>query len=234
MADHSLPQIINREEARAAGLNRFFTGKKCRKGHLAERRVSSGHCMVCLNKNKMVSHHRHKTETNTRRRSKHAANPERIRELDRSRHAVNPERKREADRRRYLRDKKKRRQLALKWRAENPERNKELARVGTKRWRVKHPEKAREGWHKRRARERNARGSFSAADLREIRKLQRNRCARCRKSLKHKKAHVDHIIPLAKGGTNDRTNIQLLCAPCNLTKAARDPIDDARRLGRLL
>ena len=30
--------------------------------------------------------------------------------------------------------------------------------------------------------------------------------------------HFDHIIPLEKGGTNDPTNFQLLCANCNLTK----------------
>lgn len=30
--------------------------------------------------------------------------------------------------------------------------------------------------------------------------------------------HFDHIIPLEKGGTNDATNFQLLCADCNLSK----------------
>jgi len=30
--------------------------------------------------------------------------------------------------------------------------------------------------------------------------------------------HFDHIIPLEKGGTNDATNFQLLCAKCNLSK----------------
>jgi hypothetical protein len=32
--------------------------------------------------------------------------------------------------------------------------------------------------------------------------------------------HVDHIVPLERGGTNDPTNLQLLCEPCNLKKAA--------------
>lgn len=30
--------------------------------------------------------------------------------------------------------------------------------------------------------------------------------------------HFDHIVPLEKGGTNDATNFQLLCANCNLAK----------------
>lgn len=30
--------------------------------------------------------------------------------------------------------------------------------------------------------------------------------------------HFDHVIPLEKGGTNDATNYQLLCATCNFSK----------------
>jgi hypothetical protein len=30
--------------------------------------------------------------------------------------------------------------------------------------------------------------------------------------------HFDHIVPLSLGGTNDPTNFQLLCKPCNLKK----------------
>ena len=32
---------------------------------------------------------------------------------------------------------------------------------------------------------------------------------------------VHHIVPLAKGGQNDLTNVQLLCASCNLAKGDR-------------
>nr|URJ56600.3 HNH endonuclease signature motif containing protein [Paenibacillus polymyxa] len=33
--------------------------------------------------------------------------------------------------------------------------------------------------------------------------------------------HIDHIVPLDMGGTNDPTNFQLLCSTCNLSKGAR-------------
>jgi hypothetical protein len=36
--------------------------------------------------------------------------------------------------------------------------------------------------------------------------------------------HYDHIVPLAEGGLNDVSNLQLLCAGCNLKKGSRtDP-----------
>jgi len=39
-------QIITRKEARAKGLKRYFTGKPCKHGHVAERFVS-GPCVEC-------------------------------------------------------------------------------------------------------------------------------------------------------------------------------------------
>lgn len=30
--------------------------------------------------------------------------------------------------------------------------------------------------------------------------------------------HVDHIVPLARGGTDDETNLQTLCASCHARK----------------
>lgn len=32
---------------------------------------------------------------------------------------------------------------------------------------------------------------------------------------------VDHIVPVSKGGTDDRANLQTMCRPCNSRKGAR-------------
>jgi len=83
--------------------------------------------------------------------------------------------------------------------------------------------------HARRARMSNASGSFTAADIEAIRKAQGNRCYLCGKSLKSG-YHVDHFIPLSKGGTNDPGNLRLACPKCNLSKGSKHPSE----LGRLL
>ncbi len=40
--------IVTRAEAKAVGLKRYFTGKPCPKGHVAERYTDKGSCLACL------------------------------------------------------------------------------------------------------------------------------------------------------------------------------------------
>jgi len=51
----------------------------------------------------------------------------------------------------------------------------------------------------------------------------RGRCTRCNKDLSGlinitSDKNYDHIVPIARGGVNDVTNLQLLCEDCNLKK----------------
>jgi hypothetical protein len=43
-----MTDIITRDADRAAGLNRFYTGKPCRHGHVVERYVIGGGCRECM------------------------------------------------------------------------------------------------------------------------------------------------------------------------------------------
>tara|TARA_R110001583_G_scaffold169768_1_gene322850 strand:- start:254800 stop:255279 length:480 start_codon:yes stop_codon:yes gene_type:complete len=40
-------EVISREEAKAQGLRRYFTGEPCRQGHLSERYVIGKRCVEC-------------------------------------------------------------------------------------------------------------------------------------------------------------------------------------------
>jgi 5-methylcytosine-specific restriction protein A len=46
-------------------------------------------------------------------------------------------------------------------------------------------------------------------------------CRSCGKTHKTVKLQIDHIIPLAKGGSNDMSNLQTLCSECNQQKSDR-------------
>lgn len=95
------------------------------------------------------------------------------------------------------------------------------------------PEKFAAANRRRRARLRNAAGSHTAEQIKALHLYQKGRCPVCRSSLKHG-YHVDHVNPLSKGGSDDISNIQLLCPPCNLNKSAKDPIEFMRERGYLL
>ncbi len=67
---------ISREEATASGLARFFTGKPCRNGHIAERLVSNYDCLICLaerSRRRRAEHPREKQAINRRYYAKNAA-----------------------------------------------------------------------------------------------------------------------------------------------------------------
>jgi 5-methylcytosine-specific restriction endonuclease McrA len=117
------------------------------------------------------------------------------------------------------------RENTRKWHAAHPE--------VVKNWRKANPEAFRAQTQTRHARMANAEGRHTADELKALFQRQHGKCAYCSKSIRNG-YHVDHVIPLARGGSNWITNISLACARCNLTKSAADPIEFARRNGKLL
>lgn len=117
---------------------------------------------------------------------------------------------------------------ATEWAKLNPEKRKQIAA----KWRTDNPEASRATVRNRRARLRSSGGKHTAADIKNIGEMQRWKCACCRIDLRFK-YHVDHIVPIAGGGNNDKTNLQLLCAPCNQSKNAQHPVDFMQSRGFL-
>lgn len=79
----------------------------------------------------------------------------------------------------------------------------------------------------------NAEGAFTSEQITDLYLKQRGKCANCGAKL-GEQFHRDHKVALSKGGSNDITNIELLCGGCNTRKHAKDPIRWANENGRLL
>lgn len=103
-------------------------------------------------------------------------------------------------------------------RKEYEENNKETLAKSRKKWLEANPHKAREYWQRRYARMKNIQGELSASDIAEKYAYQNGECLFC--GIKFGiHYHVDHILPVSRGGTHEKDNIQLLCPACNMSKS---------------
>lgn len=158
--------------------------------------------------------------------------------------ARNPEKKNAINRAYRNKNKEYCQQKTREWIASNKEKylasalryrtiNKEKVNAGNRAWRKKYPERAKRSDSIKKARRYGALGDYLPAQISGLYKKQDGLCVICRVQLL-KNYHVDHIIPLAKGGSNYIENIQLLCPPCNMSKSDKDPIEFMKSKGLLL
>ncbi|MGZ4957334.1 MAG: HNH endonuclease [Methylobacter sp.] len=90
-------------------------------------------------------------------------------------------------------------------------------------YRANNKEKIKNADYKRRALKAKTGGSLSKGITAKLMYLQKGKCAVCKTSVKKKGHHLDHIMPIALGGSNTDDNIQILCPTCNLQKGAKHP-----------
>lgn len=126
-------------------------------------------------------------------------------------------------------EKEKSRAKARKYYAENTEK----AKAATKKWSSVNPEERRIYDQNKRARRGESGGKLSKGLAEKLFKLQRGKCACCSKPLGND-YHLDHRMPLALGGENEDSNMQLLTARCNMQKWAKHPVDFMQSRGFLL
>lgn len=101
----------------------------------------------------------------------------------------------------------------------------------TRLWRAANRDKERAHSAMRRALKRANGGSYSDKDIQQLQKNQKNRCYYCQCKLVE--YHVDHIVPLSRGGSNDPSNLVLACPTCNISKRDKLPHEWSKG-GRLL
>lgn len=144
----------------------------------------------------------------------------------------------------YQANKEKVKAASLEWRARNADRfletsliwraeNKDKLAAADARWAKSNPEMVRLKSHNRRAKKRMNGGTLSKGLTAKLFALQGGMCPCCRQPL-GADFQLDHIQPLALGGTNTDDNMQLLRQRCNGQKHARHPIDFMQSRGFLL
>lgn len=240
----------NRHVAKAMGLKMYW-GRMCKKGHDCPNRLQ-GRCVECTAEDNSARYRRDREKIiartsewitkfkakdpekyaevqKDRARKRRANDPEKYRDIQRSYAGRNKEKRKAQARERYAANKAHFQEKTRIWRKNNPEKVSE----GHKKWVANNPEKAAAAYRAKRARKKNAAGSHTIEDIASIRDMQKDKCAICCTKLKGM-GQIDHIMPLAKGGSDSRSNLQLLCSSCNAKKWAHDPIDYMQSLGRLL
>lgn len=142
----------------------------------------------------------------------------------------NPGRKKDRNAKYRADNQNKERARGAAYRAANPDKVKAYQVA----YAAANPESMRIRKHTRRARERESGGTLSRGLSAKLVVLQKGKCTcGCNQPL-GTDYHLDHIMPLALGGDNTDSNIQLLRAKCNLQKSKKHPVDFMQQKGFLL
>lgn len=194
------PEIISVSEAKSRGLKRYYTGKSCRNGHIAERMIANGNCLDC------------QLATNQRLSDK---DPERLakyrKECSQRFRDNNPGYEKQA----YLKRKPQSLAASKKWHSEN----REKARGYKAAYKKRNPHKNCEYSNRRRATKLNATPKWLSRDhitQMEAIYLEANQRGR--------EWHVDHVIPLINPivcGLHVPWNLQIIPDKENYSKNNR-------------
>jgi hypothetical protein len=138
-------------------------------------------------------------EFKAKRRERNHANADHINEHRRARYSDDPERYRQTSR---------------DYRERNPEKidayTKEYNRT---RWQLRD--------NNRKQRIRSAGGHYTGQQWRDLKDFYNHTCLCCGKQEPEIKLTPDHVVPVARLGTSNISNIQPLCMKCNQAKATR-------------
>lgn len=166
---------------------------------------------IAKNKEKHTEYHRqyyesHAEEQREYHRKYRAENPDKVREINRKQYNKHPEKMREYSRNYQAVHKEQKRKYLNNYRKENPGK--------VHHWRLK--------------REHSSFEDFTKEDVKRQLLAQtdekgRLHCWLCGRVIEGQ-YHIDHWIPLSRGGTNKSDNIRIMHPRCNLKKHAKTPL----------
>lgn len=142
-------------------------------------------------------------------------------------------------------NREKERIRAAKWRLEHPDRaakshadyyakNSDVVKLRNYEYRKNNPEQYKEYAREYKSLKRANGTRLPRGTVKEMLEAQKGLCIACHANLLESGYHVDHVIPVSKGGKHCAENVQLLCPTCNRQKSAKNMADFMRSKGFLL
>ena len=198
-----MPAAGERSRAKARGDQHYETGKPCKNGHVAKRLTSTGQCVECVSAwFKANADHRRAYINEWQQTPEHKAYMKAYYEANKGNwHKPTPD---------QIRSRSK------AYREKYPEKH----YAAIKRWHKANPEKVRAYQVNNKAKRKGAPGKHTGEDIVELFNAQIGLCIYCGVDLLDAGYHVDHDVPLTRGGSNDPENLVLTCPRCNQSKQA--------------
>lgn len=204
------------------------------------------YCKECKCEIKRIQYNENKEKYIEKSRKYRENNPEKIKEINKNSKNKNKEKIKIYNKEYKQLNKEKLKEQKKEWILNNREKYLAYKRIKSKEYRNKKTKQERIRKYTNEAKERNRiskknykhrrrmqeKGGVTYIELKKILSEAKN-CYWCNTKLKNLKPHIDHYVPLSKGGTHTLDNIVISCPTCNLTKNAKSPYDFAITKGRL-
>lgn len=190
-------------------------------------------CKRCHNKGTTENYRNNGDRINANRRQKRHENPDEYRKKEREWRVAHPDDLRIYRERYKEKYPEKKREHRIRWKLNNPEKNREIkikwignnrdkVRMYARNWVNRNPKTVLRNTHIRRARYKNADGSYTLEEIQQLFEFQNGKCFHCQCDI-NSYYEIDHWIPLSRGGSNWINNIRLLCKFCNRSKGNKLP-----------
>ena len=215
--------------------SKFKLGTLCKRGHDYEgtgqslrylRSIGLGGCVACTRESGAKRDISGRTKYMQEYRKN---NIERMREKDRERYESNRDAKIEASKSWYRENKERSRIRSKQYMEKHKERirirkiiynqkNREKNRIRHRAWCLANPNRVDESNVKRKTRlVRQSNGSITSQEIAKMLK-DTVKCPYCMTRVESSDKHVDHMIPLSKGGLHATYNLAVVCSKCNHRK----------------
>jgi 5-methylcytosine-specific restriction endonuclease McrA len=175
-------------------------------------------CRACERDAAREFYYNHREDVLLQKKEARESNPDHYRQHDRDQYYKHHDHQMARHKKYRTENPDKRRLAMLDWRVRNPDKVKDYSAQYYK----EHPETVKANRDKRRARILNAQGEYTADDIKRLYEDQEGHCAYCGIGIfpdLYKDMHIDHVMPLSRGGSNAPDNLVLTCQPCNQSKS---------------